>query len=166
MRRLVTFCAFAFPIALGGCMFQQFAPTQILTEQAYALNDEVRWARVDLASERVVPRYRQTFLMSHREWGQAVQIADADMTNVVMEAENGGAISLVNVSWYDRATMEVRATTLRQHWVNVDGNFYLDGEEIVSGDERLLHLPEPTEGAADDAPAEDETAGDEALAQH
>lgn len=128
-------------LVLGGCLFQHFSPAQQLTEQAYALNDEARWARIDLASERVAPRYRAAFLSSHREWGARIQIADADMTNVVL-GEDDTATSLVRVSWYDVTTMEAHATTLRQRWIKTDGGYLLDGEEVIGGDEALLQLPD------------------------
>jgi hypothetical protein len=141
MRRLPWLAAVA-SLALGGCIFQHFTPIQKLTDQAYALNDEARWARIDLATQRVAPEYRATFLATHREWGGEIQIADADMTNVVLGDEEQGATSVVTVSWYDRATMQVRSTTLRQHWVQRGGGFLLDEEQVVGGDEGLLHRPQ------------------------
>lgn len=150
MRRLPWLVAVAC-LALGGCIFQHFSPTQKLTDQAHALNDEARWSRIDLATQRVAPEYRRTFLTSHREWGGEVQIADADMTSIVLGDGEDAATSIVTVSWYDRATMEVRSTTLRQHWVQRDGAFLLSAEHVIGGDEALLDLPE--DASADDAAA-------------
>lgn len=127
-------------------MFQSLAPTQQLTEQVYAFNDETRWARIDLAADRVAPAYRQTFAVSHAGWGSDIQIADTDLTHVQLAEDQQSASSLVSVSWYDNATMIVRASVLRQHWVHTEGGFLLDGEEIVGGDETLLRLPSREDG--------------------
>lgn len=157
MRR-ITWLVAAACLALGGCLFQHFSPAQKLTDQAHALNDETRWARIDLATQRVAPEYRAAFLASHRAWGHEVQIADADMTNVVLDGDEEGATSVVTVSWYDRATMEVRSTTVRQHWVHRDGGFLLDDERVVGGDEALLASPEPDRGSPEDASNGDDDA--------
>ena len=134
-------------------MFQNLTPTRQLTEQVYALNDETRWARIDLAADRVAPVYRPRFATTHARWGREIQIADTDLTHVQLAADEETATSLVAVSWYDNATMIVRASVLRQHWVKIDGGYLLDGEEVVEGDETLLHRPEPEPEADDGAVA-------------
>lgn len=155
MRRLPWLVAAAC-LAYGGCMFQNLSPTRQLTDQVYAFNDETRWARIDLAADRVAPAYRATFAVSHAGWGRDIQIADADLTHVQLADDEQTATSLVSIAWYDQATMIVRGSTLRQHWVKTDAGYLLDGETIVDGDEGLLRLPEEeaAEDAAEDADAE------------
>ena len=144
MRRIPWLVAAAC-LAYGGCIFQQFSATQQLTEQVYAFNDETRWARVDLAADRVAPAYRARFAVTHAQWGSRVQIADTDLTRVQLAEDEETASSIVSVSWYDSDTMIVRGSVLRQHWVSTDNGYLLDGEEIVGGDETLLHRPEGQE---------------------
>lgn len=158
MRRLPWLVAAAC-LAYGGCMFQHLAPTQQLTEQVYAYNDETRWARIDLAADRVAPAYRATFAVSHARWGSEIQIADTDLTRVQLAGDEETAMSLVTVSWYDSATMLVRGSVLRQRWVSTPNGFLLTGEEVVGGDETLLQLP------SDDADTEEPAEDDEALAR-
>lgn len=135
-------CTTFFAVAIGGCMIQNLSPISALTDQVYAINDESRWARIDLATERVLPAYRQTFLTSHREWGHDIQIADSDTTHLTLSDDEEDAISLVTVSWYDQRTMELSQTVIRQRWTHTDNGFRLDQERVVGGNEALLDLPE------------------------
>ena len=144
-------------LALPGCIFQALSPERQLTDQVHALNDEARWARIDLASERVSPEYRETFLLSHAAWGGDVQIADADLTNVTLAAGNGSATSRVSMSWYDQRTLLVSSSVLVQEWTFTENGFLLAGESIVAGDERLLDLPQEAAEEGDE-----ETSGGEA----
>lgn len=144
-------------ISLSGCIFQHLSPTRKLTDQVYALNDEARWTRIDLATERVAPRYRETFLVSHRMWGHDIQIADSDTTNVHIADDLQTATSLVTISWYDQRTLELRASVLRQHWESTGDGYVLDGETVIGGDPDLLDLPEE-DAEEGDSEAEDEGA--------
>ena len=141
----------ALALMASGCIFQHLTPERQLTDQAYAYNDEVRWARIDLAAQRVHPEYRATFLASHAAWGGDVQIADADMTNVTFNDGQSEATTLVRFAWYDQRTMEVTGTVIAQHWRMTESGFLLDRERIVGGDETLLVLPE--DGGEAEAPA-------------
>lgn len=132
----------------SGCIFQHMSPERQLTDQAYAYNDEVRWARIDLAAQRVHPEYRTAFLASHVGWGGEIQIADTDMTNVTFSDGQVEATTRVEISWYDQRTMEVNRTVLSQHWQMTENGFRLDGEEIVGGSDLLLILPEEEEEEA------------------
>ncbi|UJR86761.1 Hypothetical protein I5071_88620 [Sandaracinus amylolyticus] len=160
MKRL----ALLLPIAaLSGCMMiDSISPEVRLGDQVHALNDEVRWGRVDLAAQRVAPSHRAAFVASHRAWGSEVHVADADVTNMDLGLEGGRAASYVNYSWIDEHTMELRATTVRQIWRGENEGFVLVSEEILSGDEALLPgVPraEAAEGAVSDEGAI--TSGDE-----
>ena len=156
MHRSVLASAALLALTFGasGCIFQHLAPEQQLTDQAYAYNDEVRWARIDLAAQRVHPDYRATFLASHAQWGGDVQIADCDMTNVVLSDGQTRATTRVQVAWYDQRSMEVTGTVLAQHWTMTENGFLLEREEIVAGDPTLLILPD-SEEPADSAGGED-----------
>ena len=141
-------------LALGGCIFQNLSTSRQLTDQVYAFNDEIRWARIDLATERVAPDYRTEFVLAHRMWGHDIQIADADMTHVQIADDSETATSLVTFAWYDERTMRLHSTVVQQRWTKTDDNFLLAGEEIVGGDETLLADP-PVETEEATAAAED-----------
>jgi hypothetical protein len=154
MRRRALFAIV--PLLLAGCIFQRFAPTQILQDQVHSLNDETRWGRVDLASERVAPSYRRTFLESRVAWGRDVRIADTELNQLILATDMMSATSTIEVTWYDQRTMEVSSTVLRQHWIKRDDAFLLDRESVLAGDEALLDLEEE-EDETEDTEAEPET---------
>ena len=147
MPRTASLVAPLVALLASGCIFSHLSPQRRLMDQAHAYNDEVRWARIDLAAQRVHSEYRGTFLVSHGRWGSDIQIADADMTNMTFEEEGEGATTLVRYAWFDQRTMIVQATVVSQHWRSEgDESFVLDRETVVQGDEGLLELPEPTQG--------------------
>jgi hypothetical protein len=131
--------------ALSGCVFQNVSPTEGLSDQVYLLNDESRWNRLDLAVRRVAPSYRQRFVDSRRAWGRDVEIADTEVSALVLAEDTNSATSRVEISWYDRRSMVLRSTTLRQSWTKTDGGFLLDGETVIGGDDTLLAPPDQVE---------------------
>ncbi len=134
---------------LSGCILQNLSATRQLTDQVYALNDEIRWARIDLATERVSPEYRPAFLAQHRAWGHDVQIADSDTTHVQIADDMESATSLVTLSWYDERTMELHTSVIQQRWVKTDNGFMLDLVRVVGGEESLLEVPPEAEATAE-----------------
>src|SRR5689334_21111273 len=86
-----------------GCILQNLSSSERLRDAVVGFNDECRWARNDLAVQRVVPGFRGDFRLSHMSWGRTIQIADQDIVHVDASAEDdgGGAISYVAIRWYD-----------------------------------------------------------------
>lgn len=123
---------------LTGCMFQNLTPTRQLQDTVYQLNDETRWARIDLASQRVMPAYRARFLLAHRQWGHDIAIADIDPTHIQLGEDGEHARSLVTVTWYDQRTMELTRTVVTQQWERTDNGYMLSAETIVGGSDLLL----------------------------
>src|SRR5690606_1549595 len=119
--------------ALAGCIFQNLSPTQALSDQVYHLNDESRWARLDLAVQRVAPAYRQTFVDLRRDWGRHIAIADTEVSALVLAEDMESATSRVEINWYDQRSMQLRSTTLRQRWIKTEGGFLLAEETIIGG---------------------------------
>jgi hypothetical protein len=142
-------------ISLWGCqLIDNIGPQNRLADQVHGLNDEVRWGRVDLASQRVASAHRAAFLAQHRGWGGDIRIADVDVTNLEFLREGGGAASIVSYAWIDERTMELRSTSVRQRWVADGEGFLLAGEEILGGEAELLD-------GAPLATGEDDAAGDD-----
>jgi len=149
MRVLRSLLALAIgSVILSGCLLQNLSATRQLTDQVYALNDEIRWARIDLATERVSPDYRPEFLAQHRLWGHDIQIADSDCTHVQISDDEGSATSLVTLSWYDERTMRLHTSVIQQRWVKTDNGFLLDLVQVVGGDEGILAPPPEPEADA------------------
>lgn len=139
------FCAFIallLTYSLGCTLIQGLSPETYLSDQVHQLNDEARWARIDLASMRVDPSYRSIFTASHRAWGSGIRLADADITNLTL-GTNGEATSMVTYQWIDERTMELYATTVRQTWTgNGEIGFHLLREDIIAGEVRLYAVVE------------------------
>ena len=141
MRTSLSLFSLTATILLSGCIFQNIGSETRLRDAVSGYNDEMRWYRVDLAQQRVAPRYRNTFRQHHHAWGKNIQLADMDIVHV--ETSNGDkqAVSLVKVSWYDQGTMLMSHTILRQNWRKVTGGYILLSENVQSGSKRLLEPP-------------------------
>ena len=141
-RAVLSLLSIVIAASQSGCMFQSLTPIRQLTDQVRDLNDETRWARVDLAAQRVHPEYRADFLLRHRLWGHDVQIADTEATNIQISEDDETATATVSVSWYDQRTMLVFSSVIAQTYRKTDTGYMLNGERIVSGDLRLLEDPD------------------------
>ena len=165
-------------LTLSGCMLQNTSKPERLRDAVQGLNEEARWGRVDLARQRVVPKYRGLFEASRSHWGGDVKIADVEVVGMKIHQsepeeqalrEKGlseeeieelpDATSRVRYAWYDERDMVLRTTVIEQNWQHSMGNYYLIEEKVVDGTETLLEFPEPDDEAGEwnEPPAEKET---------
>ena len=146
-------------LVLGGCtLMQNLRPENRLADIVYQFNDEARWGRIDLASQRCAGTYRQPFVHSHARWGHDVAIGDAEVTNLAMGTGVAGADaqSLVTYQWIDNATMELHTTTVRQDWQGQGEGFQLVHEVVVNGEFELFDEVEGGPSTLEDATIDDQ----------
>jgi len=145
-------------LVLGGCtLMQNLRPENRLADIVYQFNDEARWGRIDLASQRCAGAYRRPFVRSHARWGHGVNIGDAEVTNLAMGTGEAGADaqSLVTYQWIDDATMELHTTTVRQDWHGEGEGFQLIAEVVVNGEFALYDDVEGGPSEIEEADVED-----------
>lgn len=151
------------PLALlalaQGCIFNNVSTEETLRDAVVGLNDEVRWNRMDLATQRVAPAFRTAFSLTHHDWHEGMQIADSEIVHVQVGEDKEDAKAFIKVRWYDQRTMLVSETTLEQKWKKAGRNFVLIAEEVRAGDPRLIQLPEGV--TLDDGDEDDEDGDDE-----
>lgn len=141
--RVSTFLAVSGLLAMAqGCIFNNVSSEETLRDAVVGLNDEVRWDRMDLATQRVAPSFRTAFSLTHHDWHEGMQIADSEILHVQMGEDKDDAKAFIEIRWYDQRTMLVAETTLEQKWKRVGRNFVLISEEVRAGDPRLIALPE------------------------
>ncbi len=130
-------------LSMSGCILNNVSSQERLRDAVVGLNDEVRWNRLDLATQRVAFPHRNTFRATHHRWHRELRIADFDIMQVQTSGdESEGATSIVVVHWYDEDTMLLHETTLRQTWEKFTGGYLMVNEEVASGAEALLEIPE------------------------
>ena len=139
------------PLLLGGCILQNMSTETHLRDAVEGLNDSLRWNRMDLAVERVEPRFRNEFSQRHHLWGGRIVIADSEVKHVQVAEDRSAAFSIVAVRWYARSSLVLHQTVIRQHWKRAGQGFALSSERIVNGDDRLLNKPEPKTKKTGDA---------------
>jgi hypothetical protein len=117
-----------------------------LQEAASEMNLNTRFGRMEMAVEKIAPKERDDWAKRHKAWGGRIRIADTEMagTRIVSEGE---ADVTVRVAWYRQDEQELRTTTVKQKWKDVNGEWKLVGEARLDGDVGLLGEP-PAAGAA------------------
>ena len=125
-----------------GCVFNNVSATERLRDSVVGLNDEARWNRFDLATQRVAPGFAARYRATHRRWHRDFQIADSEIVNVEIADGRAKATSFVTVRWYDHRTMLLAETTLKQQWRRAANGYVLIDEEVVEGNDRLLETPQ------------------------
>jgi len=143
-------------LLLSGCIFGNMSSEERLRDSVIDLNDQARWARIDLALAQVAPALRDEYRATHHGWGRAIRVADTEILGVEVGADHAEATSTVAVRWYSTDTMTLAETTLHQKWQRAIGGYQLIEETVAEGDPRLL-AEVPTSGgedAADDAPTD------------
>jgi hypothetical protein len=126
-------------VLLGGCFMNNASPQKKFTDRVHELNDAVRWGAMGLASSMVAPAYRHQFLMSRREWGEVIKVADHEIVHLEITQGRDGATAIVSYQWYLQSSMTLRRTVVRQRWTQLEDRFGLVDEVVVQGDGRLLN---------------------------
>lgn len=136
-----------------GCTLSNMTPQARFQDAAHTLNDAARWGQVDVATRYVSPAYMEVFLSRHREWGERISIADADVTRMKLGEDRNVAMSEVALNWYDTHGITTRTSVITQQWEGRRGSYVLVSETVRSGDPRIF---------APDAEPENATSGDAA----
>src|SRR5258706_15030703 len=77
----------ALAVLVTGCMLGDgYTARDKITNAAREYNDGVRWGRYDIAVEHVAPDLRQRFVERHKELEDELEIADYEMTGIVVDA--------------------------------------------------------------------------------
>lgn len=149
MQRVSSAVLLALAVIASGCLVQNISASERLRDAVVGLNDEARWSRMDLATQRVAPAYRSHWARSHHDWGRGIQIGDVELLDVRLVDEGDGALSVVAISWYRYDTMTLQRTVVRQTWKSAGREYVLMEEEVAEGDPRLLAPPPEPERAVE-----------------
>ncbi len=147
-------------VLLTGCA----APTAgaKLQEASQELNINARFGRMEMAVERVAQKNREQWLRNHRGWGGKIRVVDVETAGTRMATtkdKEAEAEVTVRVSWFRMEEQDLRQTTLRQKWKDINGDWQLVDEAKVEGDPGLLgEPPDPSEARAPAAGASGEPA--------
>lgn len=124
-------------LVLTGCPFGQQSPAARAQEAANELNVHMRFGRMELAAEHVVPAARQAFLERRKTWGGHIRVADYEFAGFHMKGDNDAEM-LVKIAWYRIDEGDLRVTTLKQKWHAFKGDWKLVDELRSDGDIGLL----------------------------
>lgn len=148
---MLRFALFCLVLTSAGCMAHTSSKKK-LAEAVHSVNDASRWGRVGTVTAAVQPQYRARFLESRSEWGDGIQLADADVLAVQMAEGDEGAIAVISYSWYRLSTMTLHTTVVEQIWRRVEDDFVLSDEQVVKGDDELFaRAPEKESESTKDA---------------
>ena len=142
-------------LLLASCVMQNVSAEQALGDAVHELNDGMRWRRPVLVVRRVADTYRDRFLRRRRGWGHALHVADVEVLEARLDAQDmDRAESTVVVRWYEDGSMLLRETTLRQRWARLGPSrrYALVEETVLEGDARLFAEPTASRSAGGEHP--------------
>jgi hypothetical protein len=134
-------------LGLSACTLANMTPQARFSDAANTLNDASRWGQVDLALLHVSPRYVERFTDRHREWGEALSIAEVDLVRMQIAPDRKTATSEISLSWFDDGGVMIRTSTITQKWETEGGKFKLVDEAVRRGDPRVFSEPTPSKGS-------------------
>ncbi len=128
--------------------------TAKLQESAQEMNVNTRFGRMEMAVEKVAIKEREEWARRHKAWGGKIRIADTEMAGTRLVSETEAEVN-VKVAWYRPDEQELRVTTIKQKWKDVNGEWKLVGEVRMDGDPGLIgDAPTlPADGSGAGAPA-------------
>lgn len=93
---------------------------------------DLRWGRVAEAARRVHPDLRTAFLQDWSRRAGEIELQDLEVVGVTEGKDGDSADVVLNVTWMDRATMQVKRSTVVERWSRTD-----EGWRVV----RPIELP-------------------------
>lgn len=117
---------------------KNISPEERLREAVMDLNNQARWNRIEVALERVSPKYQAYYRSTHSEWGEEIQIADNEVVGMIASRDEEDAISRVTFRWYRQDSMIISDTVVKQTWKKSGRTFMLIDEVIENGHPGLL----------------------------
>ena len=145
-------CAALAVLVLTGCPMPQTAGAK-LQDSAQELVINARFGRMEMAIEHIAPKEREAWSNTHKGWGERIRIADAELAGIKVKETETEADVLVKIAWYRADEQELRVTTLKQSWKDVNGDFMLVGERWLEGDVGLLGEKPPRMPVSNAPPA-------------
>ena len=123
-------------LSAAACLNQ---PTSgaLVQQTAHELNLNLRFGRMELASENVGPTYKEKFVQAHEAWGGQVRVADTELDGLQLTGKEDALVA-VRFAWFRVDEGDLRTTVVRQKWHDYKGTWMLDGEERATGDIGLL----------------------------
>ena len=136
MRLPIVVAAIAISCLTVGCPIPPSGAAKA-QDAAQELNLNARFGRMEMAVDHVAAKQRETWMQTHKLWGGKIRVADFEMAGIKTPKE-GEAEVIVRIAWYRSDEQELRSTTLKQKWADVNGEFMLVGESRLDGDVGLL----------------------------
>jgi hypothetical protein len=120
-------------------------------EAATEFNVNMRFGRMEMASEKVAAKHREDWGKRHKVWGNKVRIADTEMAGVKTISDKEAEV-FVRVAWYRPEEQELKNTSIRQKWQNISGDWQLVSEERTEGEPGLFGESAPAPAASSAPP--------------
>ncbi len=132
-----------FPLLLLSAACAAPSRAQRAQEAGYELNMGLRFARTDVALQKVARGERTAFLQRHRQWHSDIKIDDIELIGTSMRGD-GDATLLLSVTWHHANGQRSYNTVVGQRWSDKDRRgFQLFGEDRVQGDYGLFGEADP-----------------------
>lgn len=114
-RRLLITALLLSPMLGGGCA--SLHGRDELDLQLFQHHNNLRWGRLANAALAVQPEMREAFVTHWASRAGVIELQDIEVAGVMVTSDGGAADVVVNISYVERETMQVRSGTVTEHWV-------------------------------------------------
>ena len=133
-------------VGTAGCVTPAQRRRADLPRIARTYNNDLRWARYEVASTRMPKQEGQRFLKRASLLEDELEIADHEVVSVTFEDSSGEAAQVVvRFEWYLKREPVVRRTYILQSWKFDDGAWQVKDQRRSRGERLGLFLEAPTE---------------------
>ena len=117
------------PLGCGKHLYNQ----DDLTVALFKHHTDLRWGRLENAALLVEPQLRGAFLAMWASKANALELQDVDIAGVSMSPDGDGADVVINVTYVERETMQVKNAVLNEHWTRTDDGWFADKPATLDG---------------------------------
>ena len=98
-----------------------------LDERVTNYHDSYRWRDYESAGELVQPSVRRDFMAAAEALRNDLNVTDYQIKRISLAESGREATVVVTRSFFKMPSVSVQQQELRQHWILVQGNWYLAG---------------------------------------
>lgn len=155
-RTFLTMGAATAASSWSACLNPKQQRQDTLLRLSREFNNDVRWARYDMAAAQFSSLEATRFLKRVDLVAEELVIADHEMTSIKFEEPSDKAKTIVVFEWYTKREPVVRKTSVVQVWAFEEGSWRLESQTRLRGPRFPLVPEAPKEDAPELGPSNED----------
>lgn len=97
-----------------------------LDVEVFRHHNNLRWGRLANAAIAVKPELREAFVKDWAARSGVVELQDIEVAGVLMDPQGAFADVVVNITYIERDTMQVKSVTATERWARTDAGWLVE----------------------------------------